>query len=1508
MSLRKFVSLLLLVAFTLTAVPAQAASLESSSTLPTAVQEAGTIANGANYDVVPVTITVDDITGGSLELTVVQYDAFGGGNSNGATLSITANGKLTIGGNGSILGGSDEKAFILTPPTGTKFVGLTHSGYEVNGVTMAHNGALVTENIGGDIANGVLPGAGDNGNTAIARVITSAGPSSYFGTGVTVPVGSIVAYFATGDNNVGSNPIATSFSLTNFGLAINPAGETTGTLTGNLAATYEEPGAGATIDEALGGGLADGATIEIAAIGTGAKLEFGMAANEDSEPNTVLGVLLSSSGNGVSIHPAAETSTSSASSLIVDTDALYIRAKEVTTGVYYQTPFATSEYTGSVINANGNVSIFNRALTNTSSFPNTSDALISVEFTVLDPTTGTAYASTDASIDVTKCSVSLVGEDIDTDIRANSSTRNGGFLGSIIETINDNGGTAAAEGNTAVAVIYNGTSATGPLVVRDATSIDYTPSVAATGLAHSSALTVVPSAISGNGDSSVLPYVDGIFEGVFVASEDASEANARGALAVTGVNGTISGSVYKIGTLPAVPGWNAAEALFTPSEVTVRLTDTTNGANAWFIITGNHAGDDMSDAAGDIRVGPSNSATFERAVVQSTDDSAVGIEDNAIAIARLSGNTLQILPLINHIDGVRDAIIIRPEVSLTLKTTAARTNGARVVATATGNNLADTSVNVAVVTGTGTLENDIVVKAVPVNGGENRLMVENGIDAFNGRALLNLGSLTGGSTSLDNYTDLIDNGNGLVLDETLPTLFCGGTIGNGEKGANAVVSQAKPMGILIAENGQAGATTGEQAFSTVADNNNTVFRITLPSGWDFNNFSATQSEILNIQSSGGFSSAANTTNFDIQEINSDAGVSQAYVDLNGFTLNTGTSVEMDRAIVVVFKQDALVAPVGVTDFTATVAIYFDNGTSTTADDTLLQTIGTVELGTECGTGLTLGFCGDVISSGSTVSSDLESDLTTNGANLTTFSSTPTGALRIVQSTVTAETVRLPDLCIGEGSPDLFAVGLDIEGGHAAPGEIYIFPSTTSSDGIHFANTAPDVSATDNSVSLTASVTSTDLGSAGDELRVQVTDASNTLRPDETTSRIRVAGAFLKGPNDTIYPAQDLLAIFVDPNNTGAAIGDSFPMNWVEDTTNGDAIAGRAVSDDDDNDAMIAHFYNADVLDESGTDFTAFAFNGDDSALTFAFENTTAPMISSAVTSVIDNDNYDQLTESDEDVISVSVSDITGSTNKKVIVSAPAGTLEPKSTLALTLSGTGSTDSVTVPVLADGSFQATITAATTQTIILTQTPSSGRTDVAPQILELSVADANVDPTLLSATVVDLGLGTIPAKGKVPVIVDIVATGKVNGDTYVPVASELTIGGVAATAVTGSTTQFLAVVDPAQPIQVTSTAGSGSTVTATLTTSATTKNGKPVLRRVKVNKKGYIVMKGKRLTTNDGSFAFLSDDGSVTVVPLRSTTKGDRRKNRRRSENTGSIPTDATHAIFISPSRGVSTLEL
>ncbi len=85
MSLRKITTLLLLVAFAFTSMPAQAASLTTVTPLPNVLVDAGSTADGANRDVVPVNISVD--TDGAGELYFGTYTGTG-------TFEVSENGQL----------------------------------------------------------------------------------------------------------------------------------------------------------------------------------------------------------------------------------------------------------------------------------------------------------------------------------------------------------------------------------------------------------------------------------------------------------------------------------------------------------------------------------------------------------------------------------------------------------------------------------------------------------------------------------------------------------------------------------------------------------------------------------------------------------------------------------------------------------------------------------------------------------------------------------------------------------------------------------------------------------------------------------------------------------------------------------------------------------------------------------------------------------------------------------------------------------------------------------------------------------------------------------------------------------------------------------------------------------------------------------------------------------------------------------------------------------------------
>ena len=107
---------------------------------------------------------------------------------------------------------------------------------------------------------------------------------------------------------------------------------------------------------------------------------------------------LTDAATTVKIGPGFNPPTGNNQSILyVDTDALLIQAGEtptstVGTPVYYDTPFNTSAFTGALSNG-GDTTVLNAAL-NSSSFPNSSNALMSVVYSVV-PLSGNG--STDAT-------------------------------------------------------------------------------------------------------------------------------------------------------------------------------------------------------------------------------------------------------------------------------------------------------------------------------------------------------------------------------------------------------------------------------------------------------------------------------------------------------------------------------------------------------------------------------------------------------------------------------------------------------------------------------------------------------------------------------------------------------------------------------------------------------------------------------------------------------------------------------------------------------------------------------------------------------------------------------------------------------------------------------------------------------------------------------------------------------------------------------------------------------
>ncbi len=1554
MSLRKLVSAILAFAFVSTSfVPAFAVTVDSGvTTLPVVAPDVGTTANGANRDVVPVNLR---ITAQGTEITYTTLSGALAGTGNADTLvAVTANGQLTTT-NGSL--SAVRKALVITPPTGTKFVKLISDGYvtaqtTINGHPASSAAGTLVNLTGVQNPAAAYPGSGDNGSAIIASLLTQAGPASTFGSALAA--GAIVVYFLTTDG-VGTTGVGGTIQLTlaGFGLAADPAA--TPTSSGSATATIQTLSGGSVLSAISG---AEGSTVNIASYGSHAgKTEFlvlgdktgsetSTTAEPDSQNNTVLGNLLTTAGTVVNIGPGNITTTaSSSSSLKVDTDALILRAAErndsaVTAFKFYETPFATSSFvTSTAVNENGTASIttLNTALTDTSVFPNTANSLISVKFNAYKPGTTTASSAT---MVVNAVSVTLVGPRAFNGIRGQSISvspakggatqaitgvaGNGGFLGAAINPP-QNGNTLVGEAKLAIAAIYNGGSATGRLTMKDAAVLNFTEQLDDHGLIGAtfnvSALNsaTAPTLIH-NGS-----WTTGIFPGVLIAGyANGVTASAYGIVAKATDNGT--GFATFLNGSPAFAATTALEAnkaIYSPSEVTVRLVNSAGvgtNTNAWFFISGNE------DAGVDTRNGEigasnlstdlySNGATVKIAAGnQATKNS----RNNAIAVARLAGDTLQILPITNKYDGFRDAIAIRPEITLTLDTTS-KSEGVDVVAVATGGNLptAGTSKTLARVLAAGAVTTDVSVTTLPIAGNLTSVMVESSTAAGTSRNSAAFSSITGATTSVDTISDLGPlTGTGLVLDTTVPPLFCGGTAGTGTKGPNGVVFQPKARAVVLSENGL-------DAFSDMINlGSNTVIRVTLPVGWDINayNGSLAASEILGLINTGGFSTAPTLVR--VQPLsNGNTALAQAFIDISLGAVSTPTVSSLRRSVGLIFRPNAFVAPTSVSDFTATVSLVNTGGTSTrdgaVTDDVILDTLGTTELATGCSTFLTVGYCDDGLDSyqkSGSPNSSVVSERVANGANLITFASTPGSSVRLIANSNVA--VTLPDICIAEGVADALPIGSTNDGVSTQYGTVAAtttktlhlassFNGSTATGSVGLEGAAGTVWLSDNSITAGA-VTTVGLN----ELTIGLTDAGNTVGPFEVATEFRVKGLTARaGSGTTPPPAQNLLAWF--EASDGAAfytVGSNTPQAFKYSATNGTGLSNVAAAIE--NGKLLAAFDNGNLVDGTRvatvSNFSSSATDNNTNTLSVVTTAAGTPTLSNAVTNIFDGDSYTKLDSDVGDTLSVSLSAITGSTEKLVEVSGGAGTLEPGSVLSVATTGSGPQDTMVVPVLGDGSFKALVRASTTQNITVIQTPDSPLTSVAPQVASLAVADANIDPVLVSATVNDIGITNVTSKSKVAVVFTVEASGKVSGSDFVPTAAQLTLGGQPVTAVTGSTTKFIGLVDlrQANALEVATTVGTGDSVTLTGLTTVAAVGAKPVMTNVRENANGFTFIKGKNLK-NTGTFGYVLSDGTFTTVALRNRTKQDKEKLRRRSAAEASIPADAVYAVFFTTG-GVSTV--
>lgn len=1560
MSLRKIISLLLLVSFTFTTIsPAFATTTValSPSTLPTLAEDVGTVATqGANIDVVPAGIRIT---------ATAQTDVVFCGDSDklltddaspSQYLVTTANGKLLVNtATANVDFGASRCVAGFAPPAGTRFVKLTSASY----TDTTTNGTAYTGDNGGSffrnatVSNtALLPGVGTNGDAIVATVLDTVAAATLFGTNSTsLPAGSLVLSFITPLSATTDLASTGTLNITLTGIGLASDGNGLLAESGNLTATYIAPDAGTqTNGQAAFPNLDTATTFNIVTLGpSGDKLEAikvgtktgndgsTVVAEPDAQPNTLLASLVT--GSTVKVGPGEITSGGSSSFL--DTDAIVIRAKErpdsaASAITYYQTPFETSKFVlaSALSNSGANADTLSiTSVSDSSSYPN-QDALITVTFSLED---GSGGAST-ATLAVDAANVTLHGARAFNSIRGAGATAGGqttavtsplGFLGAAINLEN---GTTSGYTNYTAAVLYNGATTVDNYDVADVAVLNH--DVLATKHGQTQALLYTAAYDSAtaihNGTTAL-----GIFPGSVVTNGTVASLTTPYNLVNT-ANGTGISSVHSA-SFATTTGFDTLTLLATPTGLTGRLLNGTAGASigntAYFILSGNDAGNALN-TAGLIKVGATNigaSNYFTGFTAQTT--SATVPLNNLIMAAELEGPILKIMPVTNKYDGIRDALSIRPEATITVDA-AALAAGVNLVATISGNNIAaSTKITLATLLAAGSLNPtiDVTATALPVHGdmsSDNDLMKESATDAGASRSALDISSVTGASTSTDALADQITTG--LALDDTTPPLFCGGSVGTATRGPNGLVVQPKARALLLTENGATG-------FDDIEDlGSNTVIRYTLPAGWDFNTYNASVavSQIIGLETSGGLSAS-------IARIQGVAtGFTSAFIDVGSVT-SSSTTVTTNRLLGLFLKPHALLVPSDATEFTVSIDIIDNKGTSAVTDDVVAGSLGTVALATECSTFLTVAFCPDALSDfddttvTTPVLSNVESTKITRGARQTTFASAVGPALRLVEGT--PEVITLPDICITEGVADAFPLGSHTSAGSTGvptganafgdvtPTNVTVHIATNfagdSTDssllnvGINGATAAANIVFSDDSIQSDTAVTRISGNEVYFEIDTRVL-TGNQL-PFEETTEIRVPGLQLSAPATAkTFSVQDLI-VWVEAGTAGttaatAVIGNSLGRSLSEVTASTNEYFMSPFGTASVHGQKMRNNFATKVQDTTTSAPTAVNWGDNvvsaDNSVTATLAASDPATLSTLTRSEVDSaSNFLEISGDTE--VSVLTSEINGVTAAvNALVSVGPGTLEPGTLIAVD----GTIDDVTVPVLADGSFQANIRCAAGTTINLTQTPESAAVTT-PAIASATCDDANVEPILLSATFVDSGLGTLTSRGTSPVVFQVVASGKLGTEDFIPTADQLTLGGNPVTAVAGTTDKFIGIVNfnKSSGKVVATTAGDGSTVTLTLGTNSTPPSisgGVPTLSKVKLNKKGTkVILRGLRLG-NNGVAHFILDDGTSSAIDLVNRNSKDAQIGRRRGEVGSSIPSNATHAVFHNSGRGMSAVEL
>jgi hypothetical protein len=1497
MSLRKGLTLLLLAAFSISTVaPALAVTTVTvnNGVNPSFVLDTGTAANGAKPDVDIVNIAFT-VAANGLNLGTVGGIAA----TTAAGITYSTAGVVDVAGTVS----EAPSSAYFTAPAGCKFVKLPDYASTTAGLTVTA-AEVITANINmstptANLANSL------GGNVFIAQVLDATA------TGATgVPAGSLAIHGISdgGTSNTGGN---VTITVNNIGLACDASASPA--TSGNLQMTYVRP----TLPVTALLSLTDGQAITIGTLAATKKLEAILpgtttgtvtgVVEPDAQNGTLVAGQITSSATSISFGPSLVTTGGATPRL--DTDAIIIRSAEKaesTTGTkrFFQTPFATAAYTANagtnVTAALANSAYHSKAsLTADGVFTNTANSLITITFSLENSTGG----STAATLQLDNAYVGFHGNQVSTMLAggdagyaaATDTALNaglGGFLGAVVNNV-QNGSTAvnisaATDAGIIVVADTNNDGTADNLTAVDGSLLNFT-ALPATQLGGDTTEGLAVLAINGAPTSTVT--IDG------TASASLDDAFVFPGSVLNNSTAARASTVNTVGTLSAVvsnafTGGADDNILRNAKEFYANLKGgaTPAGDVSYVIVHGDETAGNVSTAAQTIlgatnfanaasyNIGPSVSST----AVPVTAD----VKNNVLLASQLvksgSNYVVRVLPLVNKYDNLRDVLTVRAKGVINGISPSILSSGVKLVATVSGNNLSTTKLTLAEVLPNGSLTTGLSTRVLPAGGtAAGRLMLESATNPANSRAEINPASVTGAGTTTDDLADLI--GTGLALDTTVPPLFTGGVLGNSSTGsaARGPIPHVQPKGRVI---------TIEEAntddFSKIASLAGTnVIRVTFPTGVDINNYTAAVANLFTIFNTATFTAAPTIATVQgIGRVGS-TDVTKAFVDISVGTPNQATTNPVLKKILLGIKPHALVVTDAVTDTNVKLEIINTNGTTNDlTDDTLVGTIGTASLGTKSKF-LKVGFSNKATSAykktGSTGNIELRSAVEdTNGAI-----GTSVGTLsKVVRFVNTAPAVTsLPDLDITEEVADAIPLGSLADGrpasfAEAATGTIELHCATTKSR-----TTDDEKSGFDGVGGVTALVSDVSIdpgtiaiGNGANEIVVPLAlPGTVTVRAADVATTITLRGLKVKSAVGSTVPSDDDIVCWIEDNTAaediviGSNVANASFIPSVATTTNaflpidntiGDHIAEYFVDRTIAGGTETITTANWDTQTVATTEFLDIYTNIDaddklDNAIGSVLDNSTRKLLSATT----------KLTATSTDLPAInSVTDTTG--DLKTTLSAAAGLLEPGTLIqvvAQTNPQGGSAESVTVPVLDNGSFVASLRATPGTKLTITQFPSTKRTAADLQIQEVVVpgktaAFTGVVPTLLTSTIANKG--TVVALFNTPAVTgftftDVEATAKVNGVAVTKVATGKYAAIVPATASTFTFTLTVTV--------------DGEPVTTTLTLATVTATGKavPAIGTVNVKADDSVVVNVKNAGTtfpSDLSFEIVYTDGTTAVV--------------------------------------------